>query len=33
VRWFTKAEIWGMIRTRQLQDGYTLVSFLLDQGL
>jgi ADP-ribose pyrophosphatase len=33
VRWFTKAEIWGMIRTHELQDGYTLVSFLLDQGL
>lgn len=33
VRWFTGDEIWGMIRAGEIKDGYTLVGFLLDQGI
>jgi len=33
VRWFSADEIRERIRSGTLQDGYTLTSFLLDQGL
>ena len=33
VRWFTAEEIWQMVRTHEMQDGYALTSFLLSQHL
>jgi ADP-ribose pyrophosphatase len=30
VRWFSEEEIWQMIRAHEIQDGYTLTSFLLN---
>jgi len=33
VRWFSEAEIWEMIRGREMMDGYTLTAFLLDHQL
>jgi len=30
---FSEAEIWRMIKNKELQDGYTLTAFLLDQRL
>jgi ADP-ribose pyrophosphatase len=33
VRWFAKDEIWQMLRTGEIKDGYTLTAFLLDQHL
>ena len=30
VKWFSEAEIWQMIRAREMQDGYTLTSFMLN---
>jgi len=33
VKWFSKDEIWQMIQTKLMEDGYTLTAFLLDQHL
>ncbi len=31
VRWFSAAEIWEMIRSGEMMDGYTLTAFLLEE--
>jgi ADP-ribose pyrophosphatase len=33
VAWFEAQEIWQMIRSGEMQDGFTLTAFLLDQNL
>ncbi len=33
VRWFTQPEIWEMVRSGEMMDGYTLTAFLLSQHL
>ncbi len=33
VRWFTSGEIWEMIKTNEMQDGFALVAFMLQQHL
>ena len=33
VGWFTKDELWRMVRRGEIKDGYTLTAFLLDQHL
>ena len=33
VRWFSSEEIWGMIRSGAMRDGFALVAFMLDQHL
>lgn len=33
VGWFSVDEVWGMIRGKEITDGYTLTAFLLDQHL
>lgn len=33
VRWFTSSEIWEMIKTNAMQDGFALVAFMLHQHL